>query len=91
MRKTKKRNRKGDLCPSCKVGYFTPTDLALNGYPIEECSHCNAFAVVPVAGRELPTPAVLRGLHEVGCEPGKVGEGEYVAACPCCQGKNRGE
>jgi len=91
MRKTKNRQRKGDLCPECKVGYFIPTDLSVKGYPVEECSYCNAFALLPVAGREPPMHAFLRALHDVGCEPGMDGDGGYVAACPCCQGKNGGE
>jgi len=91
MRKTKNRQRKGDLCTYCKVGYLTPTDLSIKGYPVEKCSNCNSFAVMPVAGREPPKRAVLRWLHEAGCEPGMDGNGGYVAACPCCQARNGGE
>jgi len=91
MSKTKNSKLPSDLCSECQVGHLLPTGKAANGYPIEACSHCNAFALLPVEGREPPMRAFLRALHEVGCEPGMVGEGEYVAACPCCQAKNGGE
>jgi hypothetical protein len=59
-------------CPHCAEGFLVPTGKAADGYPVDECDHCNTFSLFPVPGREPPLRRVLRALHEVGCEPGMI-------------------
>jgi hypothetical protein len=64
--------RDGNECPYCGVGRFVPTGESAEGYPLEECNFCNAFSLCPVPGREPPMRRVLRALHNVGIEAGKL-------------------
>lgn len=59
----------GRPCPICDAGRMQHNGKVADGYPVEECDHCNAFVINPVEGRELPLQRVLRALRDAGCDP----------------------